>query len=49
MADRSSPFTPCGYVPVRSMAVELTAGGISADNINYVSEHKLRLILNDFY
>ena len=36
MAERSSSFTPYGYVTVRSMAVELAAGGISAENVNYV-------------
>jgi hypothetical protein len=36
MAERSSSFTPYGYVTVRSMAVELAAGGISPENVNYV-------------
>ena len=36
MAERSSTFTPHGYVTVGSMAVELAAGGISPENVNYV-------------
>ena len=38
MAERSSLYTPCGFVTVRSMAVELAAGGISPENVNYVNK-----------
>ena len=36
MAERSSNFTPCGFVTVNSLAVELAAGGISPENVGYV-------------
>jgi hypothetical protein len=36
MAERSSSFTPHGYVTIQSMGVELAAGGISMENVNYV-------------
>ena len=38
MSERSSTMTPHGYVTVESMAVELSAGGISSENVNYVRE-----------
>lgn len=36
MSDRSQKQAPKGYVPIRALCVELAAGGVERDNIEYV-------------
>ena len=36
MADKSQKLAPKGYVPIRALCVELAAGGVERDNIEYV-------------
>lgn len=36
MADKSQKLAPKGYVPLRSLCVELAAGGVERDNIEHV-------------
>lgn len=38
MADKSQKLAPKGYVPLRSLCIELAAGGVERENIEYVSE-----------
>lgn len=36
MADKSQKLAPKGYVPLRALCVELAAGGVERENIEYV-------------
>ena len=37
MADKSQKLAPKGYVPLRALCVELAAGGVERENIEYVN------------
>ncbi len=37
MADKSQKLAPKGYVPLRSLCIELAAGGVERENIEYVN------------
>ena len=36
MADKSQKLAPKGYVPIHALCVELAAGGVERENIEYV-------------
>lgn len=40
MADKSQKLAPKGYVPIHALCVELAAGGVERDNIEYVSDDR---------
>ena len=49
MADKSQKLAPKGYVPIRALCVELAAGGVERENIEYVGDRrKLSLPIDCF-
>lgn len=40
MADKSQKIAPNGYVPIETLCVELSAGGIEQENIEHVMTAK---------
>lgn len=43
MADKSQKLAPKGYVPLRSLCIELAAGGVERDNIEHVRKTWINL------
>lgn len=49
MADKSQKLAPKGYVPIRALCVELAAGGVERENIEYVKKmEEIRKTFFDF-
>jgi hypothetical protein len=49
MADKSQKLAPKGYVPLRSLCIELAAGGVERENIEYVNFEKKNKLSHEFF